>query len=689
MLISLTILGVLLAIPNAISLNSVDNMTRGAISASVKHSLNKQTSAFTGHTITASPREAQSEKLKTAYTFDMLDWWQTVSIDPQDGQMYIAGINPNGDNGNYYTEYSSIVYYSPFGGYHLELDQGSGYITYFGINLTGYTGADSVRIEWTVRGKRRGSYQYIIVNGPRSWADPNETDTTRWVTWYWTLPATDFNWNSTANYISIGSQGRSTAPLCWRETFVWIFGARGSGQPPPAPTPVSPPDGSTVNTLTPTLQVQSMSGVDQYHWIVKDAGNNVVVEGTSSGPTWTVPSGYLSWQTWYWWSCQAHNSSGWGRYFEPSWRFYTGTSGQPPPAPTPVSPPDGSTVNTLTPTLQVQSMSGVDQYHWIVKDAGNNVVVEGTSSGPTWTVPSGYLSWQTWYWWSCQAHNSSGWGRYFEPSWRFYTGTGGVDTLRYDDGIEENAWAWYDANNGWGGVFTPSWYPCYLIGALLRFWNSSWPNPGSNRIKIRVVDDNGSGGSPGATLWESGILTCNRGAWKYFSLPNIQITSGKFYIFYIQPDDYPNCPGLSVDTIRYYPNPWWKYISGAYSVDSTYDGDFMIRAIVSSQSGIIEELTPSTKLTTPFELGPATPNPFSKQTTIYYALSKETEVNLAIFDASGQLVRTLVNEKQKQGNYNVSWNVRGVSQKKLPNGVYFYRLEAGEFKATKKMVKAE
>ena len=591
MLISLTILGVLLAIPNAISLNSVDNMTRGAISASVKHSLNKQTSAFTGHTITASPREAQSEKLKTAYTFDMLDWWQTVSIDPQDGQMYIAGINPNGDNGNYYTEYSSIVYYSPFGGYHLELDQGSGYITYFGINLTGYTGADSVRIEWTVRGKRRGSYQYIIVNGPRSWADPNETDTTRWVTWYWTLPATDFNWNSTANYISIGSQGRSTAPLCWRETFVWIFGARGSGQPPPAPTPVSPPDGSTVNTLTPTLQVQSMSGVDQYHWIVKDAGNNVVVEGTSSGPTWTVPSGYLSWQTWYWWSCQAHNSSGWGRYFE--------------------------------------------------------------------------------------------------PSWRFYTGTGGVDTLRYDDGIEENAWAWYDANNGWGGVFTPSWYPCYLIGALLRFWNSSWPNPGSNRIKIRVVDDNGSGGSPGATLWESGILTCNRGAWKYFSLPNIQITSGKFYIFYIQPDDYPNCPGLSVDTIRYYPNPWWKYISGAYSVDSTYDGDFMIRAIVSSQSGIIEELTPSTKLTTPFELGPATPNPFSKQTTIYYALSKETEVNLAIFDASGQLVRTLVNEKQKQGNYNVSWNVRGVSQKKLPNGVYFYRLEAGEFKATKKMVKAE
>jgi hypothetical protein len=90
-----------------------------------------------------------------------------------------------------------------------------------------------------------------------------------------------------------------------------------------------------------------------------------------------------------------------------------------------------------------------------------------------------------------------------------------------------------------------------------------------------------------------------------------------------------------------------------------------------------------------FKLSQNCPNPFNYQTTIRYSILKETKVNLKVFNTAGIVVRTLVNGKQEPGYYNVSWNVKGVLQSQLPNGVYFYRLEAGEYIATKKMVKMD
>ncbi len=90
-----------------------------------------------------------------------------------------------------------------------------------------------------------------------------------------------------------------------------------------------------------------------------------------------------------------------------------------------------------------------------------------------------------------------------------------------------------------------------------------------------------------------------------------------------------------------------------------------------------------------FSLSRNFPNPFSRRTTIRYSLPQETDVNLSVLDVTGRVVRTLVQEKQKPGVYKATWDVGGVPQKRLPKGVYFCRLVAGDYTATRKMVKLE
>jgi len=75
------------------------------------------------------------------------------------------------------------------------------------------------------------------------------------------------------------------------------------------------------------------------------------------------------------------------------------------------------------------------------------------------------------------------------------------------------------------------------------------------------------------------------------------------------------------------------------------------------------------------------PNPFNPSTVIKYHLSTAGNVRLTIFDVLGREVRTLLNEQKSAGFYQVNWNASGVS-----SGVYFYRLQAGSFTETKKLV---
>lgn len=74
------------------------------------------------------------------------------------------------------------------------------------------------------------------------------------------------------------------------------------------------------------------------------------------------------------------------------------------------------------------------------------------------------------------------------------------------------------------------------------------------------------------------------------------------------------------------------------------------------------------------------PNPFNARTTIGYRLPKASYVTLDIFDLLGRKVTTLVDDPESAGEHTVNWNASDVA-----GGTYFYRLQAGDYKITKKM----
>jgi subtilisin family serine protease len=86
-------------------------------------------------------------------------------------------------------------------------------------------------------------------------------------------------------------------------------------------------------------------------------------------------------------------------------------------------------------------------------------------------------------------------------------------------------------------------------------------------------------------------------------------------------------------------------------------------------------------------LGNALPSPFNRETTIPYQVGTQgTHVRIAVYDAAGRLVRTLVDRWQAPGMYRAAWDGRDGSGKTLSSGVYFYRMTAGSFVDSKKLV---
>ncbi|MCK5380087.1 MAG: T9SS type A sorting domain-containing protein, partial [Candidatus Latescibacteria bacterium] len=87
-----------------------------------------------------------------------------------------------------------------------------------------------------------------------------------------------------------------------------------------------------------------------------------------------------------------------------------------------------------------------------------------------------------------------------------------------------------------------------------------------------------------------------------------------------------------------------------------------------------------------YALSQNAPNPFNPATTIEYALPEETHVRLVIYNTMGQSVCTLLDALQPVGYHQFLWDGRNSQGRLVSGGVYFYRLTAGEFTETKRML---
>jgi hypothetical protein len=91
-------------------------------------------------------------------------------------------------------------------------------------------------------------------------------------------------------------------------------------------------------------------------------------------------------------------------------------------------------------------------------------------------------------------------------------------------------------------------------------------------------------------------------------------------------------------------------------------------------------------LPTKFELSVAQPNPFSKNTSVRFAVPVQGQrVAISVFDVTGRRVRSLVDGPQNAGYHVAGWDGRDEEGLRVTSGVYFYRMNAGSFEQVQKV----
>lgn len=100
--------------------------------------------------------------------------------------------------------------------------------------------------------------------------------------------------------------------------------------------------------------------------------------------------------------------------------------------------------------------------------------------------------------------------------------------------------------------------------------------------------------------------------------------------------------------------------------------------VVSEQTSIGDQ---SVSIPDQLKLAQNYPNPFNARTEISYSLAQASHVKVTIYNLLGQQVVTLVDQNQAAGEHRVNWDAAN-----QPTGVYFYRLQAGDFSQSRRMV---
>jgi len=101
---------------------------------------------------------------------------------------------------------------------------------------------------------------------------------------------------------------------------------------------------------------------------------------------------------------------------------------------------------------------------------------------------------------------------------------------------------------------------------------------------------------------------------------------------------------------------------------------------------ILLTVLPATPLPRVSALHQSSPNPLHQSAVISYQLSERARTSLKVYNLAGRLVKTLVNEEKPPGFYEVEWGGEDETGRFLPDGAYFYCLNAGDYISTRKLI---
>lgn len=341
----------------------------------------------------------------------------------------------------------------------------------------------------------------------------------------------------------------------------------------------------------------------------------------------------------------------------------------------PPFPPEGQTSAignvTITATILDYSPIAEDSLYYSVDGGSFTAVGHDSVIGNTYyftipAQPSGALV--TYYITAADTAGNSA----STSTYRYYAG----ELISFDDGDPAYYYAVHNTDTlavQFGNTVTDTFV--HITSALFYFYTYL----GVDSFDVHIWDASGND-----------VVTPIR-AYPDTSNPNIgwTVVDLRPYEIYIFPGTelyvgYTTLPGDTVPGILIdYPSNFQHSFMLQSGTWQMINFDLFIRVLTDRTTGVHEGLTTLPKV---FMLGPNYPNPFRGQTVIKYALPKDAHVTLEIYDISGRKVKTLVNGFEKAGWKTAVWNGTNDKGEKVKSGIYFYRMKAGEFLKTRKMV---
>ncbi len=139
---------------------------------------------------------------------------------------------------------------------------------------------------------------------------------------------------------------------------------------------------------------------------------------------------------------------------------------------------------------------------------------------------------------------------------------------------------------------------------------------------------------------------------------------------------------IVLDSSFYRPIGRWKWAGP--DAFPTWGGPYTFT--IFDPSVLDVNVIPGSGLPTKFALNQNYPNPFNPTTEIKFDLPKRSKVNISIYNVLGQKVKTLLDDEKAAGSYMADWDGTSDGGNSVSSGVYFYRMQAGNFQETKKMM---